>query len=49
MNNTKAKLFANIGISILSALLTVLMVIPGNQGESAIQLAIEALKAIVGA
>lgn len=43
---TKAKI-ANIVIPVLSALLTVLLIIPGNQGESLLSQAIALLKAFV--
>lgn len=41
------KILVNVGISVLSAVLTVLLVIPGNQGESVISTAIEVLKGLV--
>lgn len=43
----KIKPLVHVAISILTAVVTVLLVIPGEQGESAIQVAIEALKALL--
>lgn len=37
----------NVAVSILTSVLTVLLIIPGNQGESVIQIAVEALKGLL--
>lgn len=43
----KLKFFANIAINVLTSVVTVLLIIPGEQGESILQMAIEALKALI--
>lgn len=43
----KFKYLIGIAISVLTGVVTVLMVIPGEQGESALQIVIEALQRII--
>lgn len=44
---TKGKFWVNIGINVLTTVVTILLVIPGEQGESVLQMAIQALKALL--
>lgn len=45
--NPVAKVWVNVAISVLSSALTVLLLIPGNQGENVLQMVIQALKTLV--
>lgn len=45
--SSPVKPWVNVAVSILSSALTVLLLIPGNQGESVLQKAIEILKGLL--